>query len=125
MNQKRKEIAFWDEWSKTYEEHYILSQKKAIVRLNRKANLIMQSTQMNSSSKILEVGCGTGVYTSLFTQTKADLTAIDISPQMIAVCKKKPSLSKLKLLVMDAEQMSFKDNTFDIAIGCYKVFHEL
>jgi ubiquinone/menaquinone biosynthesis C-methylase UbiE len=133
MNQKRKEIAFWNEWSKTYDKHYMLNQKKSIVRLNRKANLVIQEAQINNNSKVLEVGCGTGVYTSMFAQMKADFTAIDISPQMIDVCKKKQILNEKKLIVMDAEQMDFYGDSFDTVIGCYilqwlqmsRFFHEV
>ncbi|MFX1536654.1 MAG: class I SAM-dependent methyltransferase [Promethearchaeota archaeon] len=64
---------------------------------------------------ILEVGVGTGKNLPYY-HPQARVTGIDISPGMITKAKQKISSfqgEKLKLRLMNAEQLEFKDETFD------------
>jgi len=69
--------------------------------------------------KILDACCGTGyLYKDL--SKKGDYIGIDFAPGMVDECKKRYPKGKFK--VMDAENMEFKDNSFD-SIVCFWSFH--
>lgn len=66
------------------------------------------------SGKVLEVGVGTGKNIEYYPDN-VNVTAIDFSPKMLSVAKKKFDGIKnnIVFMEMDAENMNFKDNTFD------------
>jgi len=67
--------------------------------------------------KVLEVGAGTGKNFEHYPDD-AEVTAIDFSPKMVKIAKKKAAgLSNIvQVLEMDVESMSFDDNTFDAVV---------
>lgn len=73
-------------------------------------------------AKILEVGVGTGLSLPLYSD-QVQVTGIDISPQMLEQAKLLVQEQNLKhvvdLQIMDAENMSFADNSFDCVIAMY------
>lgn len=69
------------------------------------------------SGKVLEVGVGTGKNIEFYPEN-AEVTAIDFSEKMLNKARRKASIlnRNVELLVMDAEDMKFNDNTFDYII---------
>ena len=66
--------------------------------------------------KTLEVGIGTGKNIPHYP-ADVDLTGIDFSEKMISKAGKKAAGHKnIKLLVMDAQNMEFDDNSFDTVV---------
>jgi ubiquinone/menaquinone biosynthesis C-methylase UbiE len=72
---------------------------------------------------VLEIGCGIGIDAAEFARHGAQVTALDLSPKNIELAKKYFAYNNLKgtLLVGNAEEMCFDDNTFDavVAIGVF------
>lgn len=64
---------------------------------------------------ILEIGCGTGNYTLLLREKfkAAEIKAVDISAEMIAVARQKFAADKIDFVVADAEKMAIADR-FDL-----------
>lgn len=73
---------------------------------------------------LLDVGCGLGNDTSRFALGGALITGIDISPHAIELSQENFTHRGLTgdFEVMDGENMSFADNSFDV-IYCHTVFH--
>lgn len=73
--------------------------------------------------KILELGCGTGRYIVPFSKLGFDCTGIDITPAMLEVAKQKAKKIGVtpKLLIMDAHDLEFEDETFD-SVFCDRTF---
>jgi len=73
---------------------------------------------------ILNIGCGTGTLTLQLAKNN-EVTAIDISPESINVLKKDMHRKhiKAKALLMDAEELKFDDNSFDIIYGVAILHH--
>ena len=74
------------------------------------------------SQRILEVGVGTGLSLPYF-RSDARVTGIDVSAEMLAKARRRVERRKLKqveaLLEMDAENMSFEDDSFDAVLALY------
>lgn len=70
--------------------------------------------------KILDFGCGTGIYAKLLTKKGAKVKGFDISPEMISIAKKENP--KLDLRVATGYKFPFKEK-FDIILSSLVVHY--
>ena len=61
--------------------------------------------------KILDIGCGAGRDSVVFTQNGSDYTGIDASPEMLAIAKERAPSGTYKQ--MDFYHLEFPDSNFD------------
>ena len=72
--------------------------------------------------KVLEIGCGTGLFTRKFyNATHADIIAIDISQELLDEAKQ--LLPEVNFKLDDAMNLSFADNYFDVVFGSSILHH--
>eukprot|EP00956_Cyclotella_meneghiniana_P000914 scaffold1076_cov61-Cyclotella_meneghiniana.AAC.3 len=75
-------------------------------------------------AKVLDVGCGfggTSRYLANKLGPKAEVTGITLSPNQVkrgAELAKEQGLSNTNFMVMNALEMEFPDNSFDIVWAC-------
>lgn len=77
--------------SKSIQENAGYSNREEINQVlakSRKDLLLTAQTQLNPQAKILDIGCGPGMYLSLFKDTSYELHATDINGGMLALAKK-------------------------------------
>lgn len=88
----------------------MFEQPMELMALRKYRNEIMKELK----GKVLEVGIGTGKNIPYYPDN-IDVTAIDFSSKMLerARIKAENLNKKVKILLMDAQQMDFPDNTFD------------
>src|SRR5258706_11780046 len=73
--------------------------------------------------RVLEVGVGTGINLSLYPRDCA-VTGIDLSDSMLEKARERvdaKELDNVRLLEMDAADLKFGDNTFDIVYAPYVI----
>ncbi|MDQ2069092.1 class I SAM-dependent methyltransferase [Natronospira bacteriovora] len=84
--------------------------------------LAINSLGEQSGKRILEVGVGTGLSLPDY-QPDVKVVGIDISSDMLAIAQERARSGQLEhveaLLEMDAENLSFDDNSFDAVIAMY------
>lgn len=74
-----------------------------------------------ANKKVLDAGCGTGWFAGAANKRKANVTAMDIGPDLLQkVSKKYPNISTVEGSVMN---MPFSDNSFDIVISSEVIEH--
>jgi len=75
--------------------------------------------------KVLEIGCGIGIDRMEFVKNGTDYTGIDVSEKSIELVKEYFSLNnqKTNLLLADAENLPFQDNTFDLVYSWGVLHH--
>nr|WP_320024071.1 class I SAM-dependent methyltransferase [uncultured Acetobacterium sp.] len=68
--------------------------------------------------KVLDIGTGPGFFAITMASCGYDVTAVDYTDAMLQQAKKNAGIyqSSIKFLQMDAHQLNFEDNTFDLII---------
>ena len=92
------------------------------VRAERRANFFVDVAAIKSTDQVLEIGCGTGIFTEkVFQKTNSSITAIDISTELLEEAKKK--LPQVNFKVDYAMSLSFADKSFDVVFGSSVLHH--
>ena len=99
------------------------SSKAGKIRFKKRSN-ILKNFIGNNHKQVLELGCGTGIFTKEIVKTNNKIIAIDISKDLLAKAKKKVCSKNVTFKLEDAQKTSFKNNYFDYVIGS-SVFHHL
>jgi 2-polyprenyl-3-methyl-5-hydroxy-6-metoxy-1,4-benzoquinol methylase len=92
-------------------------------RFARRANAIASEAAIQPGTKILELGCGTGLFTAVFAEKGADVTAVDISPDLLERAERRlGSYSNIRL-VLGAFEVTNLDGPFDAIVGSSILHH--
>ncbi|MDH4467560.1 MAG: class I SAM-dependent methyltransferase [Bacteriovoracaceae bacterium] len=91
---------------------------------------LYQGVDFSENNHVIEIGCGVGAQTEILLRRfpNLKLTSIDLRDEQLNVAKtylKENSFKKnrYQLLKMNAEEISFKDETFDGAFLCWILEH--
>jgi 2-polyprenyl-3-methyl-5-hydroxy-6-metoxy-1,4-benzoquinol methylase len=93
------------------------------LRASRRAKLIIDGAQLNSSSQALEIGCGTGVFTEYFAQTNCSITAVEISQPLLQKAKERICPKDNVRFINQRFEDSLMDGLFDAVIGSSILHH--
>ena len=113
---------YYDEENKLYMPYRELSNMRTVQELEK----IIKTYKM---PLVLEIGCGTG-YTlaTLAPLVKSNcrvIIGIDVSEGMLSIAKSKlQDTFDIQLLIADAMQLPFKEETFDV-VSCITTLHHL
>src|SRR5439155_1129684 len=72
--------------------------------------------------RVLEIGCGTGQLTRQLLAYRFALTAIDISPDMVAVARTHPGMGQVQIVATAFEDFDAADSTYGL-IASATAFH--
>jgi len=100
---------YYSSIAKGYDELYGAEQRK-------KVKLIIEMLHPVSSWKVLDIGCGTGVSMECWP---CSIEGIEPSKKMAEIAKAKG----FKIMVGSAEQLPFRDNSFDAVIAVTSAHH--
>jgi ubiquinone/menaquinone biosynthesis C-methylase UbiE len=113
--------AYWDNRARQYGGQYGLDKEFNKMKVRRKIEVANQHVSLSSPVKLLEVGCGTGIYTDELRKMNNEMIAVDISPKMMAVAIKK--CPDIKFVQMDARKLSFGTCNFDVVFSAFLLQH--
>ncbi len=75
---------------------------------------------LSSFETIIDIGCGTGALCSVLNEKGLTVTGIDPAGNMLEIARNKQKNNDIKFVQADVlEGLSFKDNSFDVAIASY------
>lgn len=100
---------YWSRFTEDFEEmqSHVVGDEVLLLaheELLREANLV----------KVLELGCGTGLYTETLQKNAEHVVATDLSDEMLAFAKKKRgNLENVEFRKADALNLEFEDGLFD------------
>jgi len=83
--------------------------------------LIVERTGVRAGSRVLDVACGPGTATLPAARAGADVTGLDLSPELIEAGRKKADEQGLEVewVEGDAEELPFADATFHHVISTF------
>jgi SAM-dependent methyltransferase len=82
--------------------------------------MLFEAVVERSPARILEVGCGEGELAErLLYETSADVVAIDQSPRMVELARKRG----VRAVVGRAEELPFDDESFDCVVAAWMLYH--
>ena len=101
--------ASFDRWARLYDPFLALFRLKGV----RRATVEMSGAQ--PGDRVLDVCTGTGDLALEFARRCDEVVGIDLSPEMLAVARKKDREGKAHFLQMDATRLDFADREFDVS----------
>lgn len=112
MIEKSDVIEFFDRCAPSWDAE--------LIRSDRKINIILDNAGVRQGSRVLDVACGTGVLISDYISRSAEVTGIDISPEMIKLAEQKYVGTGVRFICGDVETTDVGQG-FD-AIVVYNAF---
>ena len=91
------------------------------IRWKRRVKLL--TAHVDKNMHVLEIGCGTGLLTNELKHSKAHINAIDISPDLLSIAKKKIKSENIKFSLDNAYDLNFNNECFDTIIGSSILHH--
>ena len=96
------------EWART-EEQQLPTYEAAIERLG-----------IRRGHRVLEVGCGSGVFLRAAADRGAAVTGVDSSEQLVGLARAR--VPEAEIVVGDLQELPFEDDTFDVVAGFNSFF---
>lgn len=95
-------------------------------RYDNKFKFLIKLCKPEQKNHILEIGCGDGEFTKRLIKLPSRIISTDITPAVIKRGKiffEKMGINNIIFKMGNAENLSFKDNTFDIVCGVSILHH--
>ncbi len=89
-NDKKAAVDMWDSMAGQFKDYDIPGNENRLIKLIEKENMI------ESGSRVLDVGCGTGKYSAALAGKALSVTGIDLSPKMIEFGKENMERLQIK-----------------------------
>jgi 2-polyprenyl-3-methyl-5-hydroxy-6-metoxy-1,4-benzoquinol methylase len=77
----------------------------------------------NQKRFVLEIGCGTGLFTKELARTNNTIVSIDVSDALIIKAKERVSSTNVNFIVGNAYETNFKSGSFDFIVGSSSLHH--
>lgn len=83
----------------------------------------MLSSHLKRGMTVLELGCGAGYFTRELIRSGADITAIDVSPELLEMARSNCSAPNVQYQIENAYELSYEDAIFDSVVGSSVLHH--
>jgi ubiquinone/menaquinone biosynthesis C-methylase UbiE len=113
---QNRERGFWDSFAKKYDKFIDKNATSSYERLLKELK-----TDSNGANELLEIATGTGLLSIELQSLVKKITAIDISPEMIAIANQKlqdKQITNIEFKVGDSYQLDFSsDSSYDLLLA--------
>lgn len=92
-------------------------------RARRRADLVISGAEIGPGSRVLEIGCGTGMFTEMFAATGAEIVAVDVSSDLLERARQRNlPRDRVRLVCGRFEDVELPERC-DAAIGSSVLHH--
>jgi demethylmenaquinone methyltransferase/2-methoxy-6-polyprenyl-1,4-benzoquinol methylase len=118
-------VSFWRRWSRLYDRVVTISFLPFGGEKRFRQNFVNMAG-IKSSDRVLDICCGTGSTTAIIAPEvdQGHVTGVDLSPDMLAVARKKVVASWVSFQLASVDSLPFSDNSFNHVICSYGL-HEI
>jgi len=80
---------------------------------------LVRFAEVRSGERVLDVACGTGVVAITAARSGAQVTGLDLTPELLAAAKESARIAEMSIefRVGDVETLPFGDGTFDVVLS--------
>ena len=82
---------------------------------NARALVLARAAQEGRLGRLVEVGCGSGLFTQVLADKADSLVATDLAPGMLALARQRVTAAHVTFQLEDCERTSLPDASFDAA----------
>jgi len=107
--------ALFDDWPERYEAWFATPIGRLVK--DTEGRLILEMLSPGKGEKILDAGCGTGVFTLDYLAAGAEVVGLDISRPMLALAEEKAAGYPFVAVRGDMLALPFADDSFDKAVS--------
>jgi 2-polyprenyl-3-methyl-5-hydroxy-6-metoxy-1,4-benzoquinol methylase len=93
------------------------------LRAARRAHLLARASELRAGLRVLELGCGIGVFTRQWGATGATILAVDISSDLLRAGAVEDAGGRAWRAVMDVEALGLRAGSFDVVLGVSVLHH--
>ena len=93
------------------------------IRADRRTDMIARGAHLKPGMRIVEVGCGTGLFTELFAKLGVHVTAVELSPDLLDIARKRGIDPTHVTFVHGRFEDVELPNTFDAVVGSSVLHH--
>lgn len=123
MDRIENELAHGRKISRNAEFYWGWSGAAGRLRSERRAGMYKAAGALGRGKKALEIGCGIGIFTSLLARSGAEITAVDLSPDLAELARARNPAPNVDYRVMNVEELAFPENAFDCVYGSSVLHH--
>jgi ubiquinone/menaquinone biosynthesis C-methylase UbiE len=105
----------FDEWPERYEQWFATPIGKLVKE--KEGEMVFRLLDLQPGEKILDAGCGTGIFTLDYLAQGAEVVGLDISEPMLRLAKEKAAGYPFSIVKGDMLYLPFKDNAFDKVVS--------
>jgi ubiquinone/menaquinone biosynthesis C-methylase UbiE len=120
MDDDEKTKKTYDKFAKEYHEHRTKTKNNFYYKYLEKPTLLKLLKPISKNKKILDLGCGSGLFTKELINLGGKCIGIDLSKELISLAKR--FVPEAKFYVGKAQKMPFKKNSFEI-VASNEVIH--
>jgi len=107
MQDKLKEVEFFNQHAEKEEDYNVFTDASNLKIIQT----CLTFSELPNQAKVVDLGCGAGIFTNLLRSLGLDVSGIDISERLVEVARKK--YPQIKFTVGDVEKLPFPDESFD------------
>jgi len=93
------------------------------LRAQRRATLVAQGAKLKTGDRVLEIGCGTGMFTEIFAASGATIVAVDLSKDLLDKARARNLPTDQVIFVEKPFEECDVDGPFDAVIGSSVLHH--
>jgi 2-polyprenyl-3-methyl-5-hydroxy-6-metoxy-1,4-benzoquinol methylase len=83
----------------------------------------MLGSHLRPGMTVLELGCGAGYFTRELARSGAEVTAIDVSPELLEIARANCAAPNVRYDIQNAYALSYGDATFHSVVGSSVLHH--
>jgi 2-polyprenyl-3-methyl-5-hydroxy-6-metoxy-1,4-benzoquinol methylase len=93
------------------------------LRADRRTEMIARGARLKPGMRIVEVGCGTGLFTELFARLGVHVTAVELSPDLLDIARERGIDPSLVTFVHGRFEDVDLPKTFEAVVGSSVLHH--
>jgi 2-polyprenyl-3-methyl-5-hydroxy-6-metoxy-1,4-benzoquinol methylase len=87
------------------------------IRQDVRATLARTILGLGPGTRVLELGCGAGDFSTRLAASGAHVVGVDISPRLVQLARERARVGNVSFRVGNANRLEFEDGTFDAVTG--------